>query len=70
MEIVERSDGDTYRGVYTAKFEGYVFVLHCFQKKSKSGIATSRQDIELIKRRLREAEEIYRELQKAKEKSP
>lgn len=61
LEIVEDFRGDTFRAVYTLKFAGTVYVLHAFQKKSKSGIATSRRDVELIKRRLREAEQIARE---------
>ena len=60
LEIIERSDGDAYRAVYTVKFREVVYVLHCFQKKSKSGIKTPQQDIELIHRRLRVAEEDYR----------
>lgn len=61
LEIVEDFRGDTFRAVYMLKFAGTVYVLHAFQKKSKSGIATSRRDVELIKRRLREAEQIARE---------
>jgi phage-related protein len=45
LEIVENFNGDTYRGVYTVKFAGIVYVLHAFQKKSKRGIATPKQDI-------------------------
>ena len=60
LEIIERFDGDTYRAVYTVKFREVVYVLHCFQKKSKSGIKTPQQEIELIRRRLRAAEEDYR----------
>ena len=60
LEIIERFDGDTYRAVYTVKFREVVYVLHCFQKKSKSGIKTPQQEIELIQRRLRVAEEDYR----------
>ena len=60
LEIIERFDGDTYRAVYTVRFREVVYVLHCFQKKSKSGIKTPQQDIELIQRRLRAAEEDYR----------
>ena len=56
LEIIERFDGDTYRVVYTVKFQEVVYVLHCFQKKSKSGIKTPQQDLELIQRRLRTAE--------------
>jgi phage-related protein len=59
LEICDDYDGNTYRAVYTVKFGDIVYVLHCFQKKSKSGIKTSQQDIELIKRRLRIAEEDY-----------
>ncbi|MBN1586019.1 MAG: type II toxin-antitoxin system RelE/ParE family toxin [Candidatus Omnitrophica bacterium] len=60
LEIIERHDGDTYRAVYTVKFREVVYVLHCFQKKSKSGIKTPQQDIDLIRQRLRVAEEDYR----------
>jgi len=60
LEIIERFDGDTYRAVYMVKFREVIYVLHCFQKKSKSGIKTPRQDIELIQRRLKAAEEDYR----------
>ena len=60
LEIIGRFDGDTYRAVYTVRFREVVYVLHCFQKKSKSGIKTPQQDIELIQRRLRAAEEDYR----------
>ena len=59
LEIVGRFDGDTYRAVYTVKFREVVYVLHCFQKKSRSGIKTLQQDIDLIKQRLRVAEEDY-----------
>ncbi len=60
LEIIEDYSGDTYRGVYTVRFQGVVYVLHCFQKKSKRGIKTPQEDIELIKRRLKIAEEDYR----------
>ena len=60
LEIIERFDGDTYRAVYTVKFREVIYVLRCFQKKSKSGIKTPQQEIELIQRRLRAAEEDYR----------
>jgi phage-related protein len=59
LEIVEDFDGDTYRAVYTVKFEGIVYVLHAFQKKSKHGIATPKQDIDLIEARLKRAKEHY-----------
>ena len=60
LEIIEHFDGDTYRAVYTVKFREVVYVLHCFQKKSKSGIKTSQQDLDLIQQRLRVAEEDYK----------
>ncbi len=63
MEIVERYRADTYRAVYTVQFENAVYVLHVFQKKSKSGIATPKHEIELVRRRLAEAERHYRERQ-------
>ena len=59
LEIVENFFGNTYRAVYTVRFEKVIYVLHCFQKKSKSGIETPKQDIELIKQRLKVAEEDY-----------
>ena len=59
LEIVERFDGETYRAVYTVKFRAVIYVLHCFQKKSKRGIETPQQEIDLIRRRLRAAENDY-----------
>ena len=50
-ELVLDHDGDTFRAVYTVKLQGVVYVLHAFQKKSKTGIATPRQEIELIRSR-------------------
>jgi len=58
LEIVDNFDGDTYRTVYTVKLAGVVYVLHAFQKKSKKGISTPKQDIDLIKQRLKLAREI------------
>ena len=63
---MERHDGDTYRAVYTVRFEEAVYVLHCFQKKSKSGIATPATDMELIKIRLKTAEEEHSKWKKLK----
>ncbi|MDD5107908.1 MAG: type II toxin-antitoxin system RelE/ParE family toxin [Candidatus Omnitrophica bacterium] len=59
LEIVENFEGNTYRAVYTVKFSNALYVLHCFQKKSKHGIKTPQQDINLIKQRLRTVEEEY-----------
>jgi phage-related protein len=56
IELIEDFDGDSYRAVYVVKFEMAVYVLHAFKKKSKRGIATPRSDIELIRRRLKDAE--------------
>ena len=60
LEIIEDFDGDTYRAVYTVRFAGVIYVLHAFQKKSKRGISTPQQDVALIARRLRVADEDYR----------
>jgi len=57
LEVVEDFDSDTYRAVYTVKFGDAVYVLHCFQKKSTKGIETPQKDIELIRNRLKAAEE-------------
>jgi phage-related protein len=62
LEILEDDADGTYRAVYTVRFEQAVFVLHCFQKKSKSAIATPKRDLEIIQRRLKVAEEIAKEL--------
>jgi phage-related protein len=59
LEIVEDYRGDTYRAVYTVKFESAVYVLHAFQKKSPKGIRTARTDVELITRRVKAAGEDY-----------
>ena len=63
LEVVERYDSDTYRAVYTVKFTDVVYVLHVFQKKSKKGIQTPKQDIDLIKKRLQQARDDYQQLQ-------
>lgn len=55
LEVVEDDRGDTHRAVYTVKFAGWVYVLHCFQKKSKTGIKTPKEDMDLIHARLRAA---------------
>lgn len=55
LEIVEDTDRDTWRAVYTVAVADRVYVLHFFQKKSKKGIATPRKEIDLVRKRLREA---------------
>ena len=60
-EIRKNDESGTYRAVYTAELGDLVFVLHVFQKKSKSGITTPKQDIDLIRQRLKEAKSFYEE---------
>jgi phage-related protein len=61
VEIIKDDRGDTFRAVYTVRFAKAVYVLHAFQRKSRSGRETPRLDIESIKRRLRDAERIAKE---------
>lgn len=60
LEIVRDHVGNTFRAVYTVKFAMAIYVLHAFQKKSKSGIKTPAEDLELIRRRLKSAEDDYK----------
>lgn len=66
LEIRDNFDGDTYRAVYTVRFEGVLYVLyvlyvlHAFQKKSTGGIATPQRHIELVRQRLKDAETIHK----------
>jgi len=62
LEIIEDDQGGTYRAVYTIKFREAVFVLHVFQKKSKSGIATPKPDLDIIRERLKIAEKLSLEM--------
>jgi phage-related protein len=62
VEIVTDHRGDTFRAVYTLRYAGAVYVLHAFQKKSKSRRATPRREIDLIKKRMREAEQLAQEI--------
>ena len=62
LEIVTDHVGDTFRAVYTVKFTRAIYVLHAFQKKSKSGIKTPAEELELIKQRLKSAESDYKQL--------
>lgn len=59
LEIVEDYDRSTFRVVYAVRLAGVVYVLHVFQKKSKSGIATPKRDLDLVRSRLRLAQEHY-----------
>jgi phage-related protein len=62
LEMVADHSTDTYRAVYTVRFERAVFVLHAFQKKSPSGARTSARDVALISSRLRAARRQYEAL--------
>lgn len=62
LEIVEHHDGNTYRAVYTVRFADVIYVLHVFQKKSRKGIKTPKHVMDLIRARLRWAENDYQEL--------
>jgi phage-related protein len=57
MEVVEDEDSNTYRAMYTARLRNAIYVLHCFQKKSKSGKATPREDLAVIELRLKAAKD-------------
>ena len=61
LEVALRHDGDTFRAVYTVRFEAAVYVLHAFQKKARRGIATPKRDLDLVRRRLAVAERHYRD---------
>ncbi|WP_293663204.1 type II toxin-antitoxin system RelE/ParE family toxin [Rhodoferax sp. OV413] len=61
LELVENHRGDTFRAVYTVRFDKAVYVLHCFQKKSPSGIKTAQSDIDLIHERLKLAQQHYKD---------
>jgi phage-related protein len=63
LEIIADHGGNTWRGVYTVRYSEAIYVLHAFQKKSKSGVATPKRDLDLIRQRLAEAERLHRERQ-------
>jgi len=67
LEIRDRHDGDAYRAVYTVRFDDAVYVLHAFQKKSASGIATPKRHLDLIRQRLHEAERIHKARKEGRE---
>jgi phage-related protein len=67
FELVEEHRGDAFRAVYTVRFEKAIYVLHCFQKKSPSGVRTAKQDIALIHERLRTAQKDYEVRYESKE---
>jgi phage-related protein len=59
LEIRDNFEGGTYRAVYTVRFEGVLYVLHAFQKKSAKGIATPQRELDLVRQRLRDAEALH-----------
>src|ERR1044071_2204629 len=61
LEVGEDYDRATYRAVYTVRFRRAVYVVHCFQKKSPSGVRTAKRDVDLIEKRLRDARDDYEE---------
>ena len=63
--LANSEDGNTYRCVYTVKLEFFVYVLHCFEKKAKSGIATPKRELDVIRRWLKEAREECRAYQRS-----
>jgi phage-related protein len=56
VEVVEDWRGNAYRAVYTVRFVGAVYILHCFEKKSKRGVETPKREMDLIRARLKDAE--------------
>ncbi len=58
IELIERYDKDTYRTVYVVNIKDKVYVLHCFKKKAKRGIQTPKEDMDVIRQRLKEVKEI------------
>lgn len=66
LEVVEDDAGGTYRAIYTVRFAEAIFVLHCFQKKSKRGVATPKPDMDTVRARLRVAAAMAQELRHAK----
>jgi phage-related protein len=70
VEIVSDAGPEgTFRGVYTTKFERTVYILHCFQKKSRRGIETPKSELDLIKKRLRDAKQHHQEVKKNETKN-
>ena len=63
--VADSEDGNTYRCFYTVRLELFVWVLHCFEKKATRGIATPKRELDMIRRRLKEAREEYRRYQRS-----
>lgn len=62
QEVRENDRDGTYRVIYTVEIDAFVFVLHAFQKKSKSGIATPKQELKILHNRLKEARALHKSL--------
>jgi phage-related protein len=63
VEVVKDYRGDTFRAVYTVRFPSGIYVIHAFQKKSKTGRKTPKADMELIRARMKEAEQMAKEIE-------
>jgi phage-related protein len=59
VQLSEDYHGDTYRAVFAVELEGCLYVLHCFQKKSKKGAETPKPDLDLIESRLKTARALH-----------
>lgn len=68
LEVAERYGGGAYRANYTVRFEGTIYVLHAFQKKSPTGIRTDHRDVDMVHDRLKRAQADYQELKQASQK--
>ena len=66
VEIALRYASDAYRVVLALQIGSRIYVLHAFQKKSKKGIETPKRDVDLIKKRYAEAQELAHEYEKTK----
>jgi phage-related protein len=66
LEIALRYASEAYRVVVAVQIGRRIYVLHAFQKKSKKGIETPKRDVDLIKKRYSEAQELAHEFEKAK----
>ena len=66
LEIVESHGGNAFRAIYTVRFKEAVYVLHAFQKKSKTGRKTPSRDIGVLRQRLKIAEQHYEQWQRQK----
>ena len=69
LEVLRDDSGSTYRAVYTVRFAEAVFVLHCFQKKSLRGIETPKREMDILRERLKTAEQWAKEIRNEKARS-